>query len=35
MIEVEQISSLSDTMVEVHQVVASILLVENNADEEH
>ena len=31
----EQITSLSDTMVEGHQVDASILLVDNNVDEEH
>ncbi|KAI5443990.1 hypothetical protein KIW84_012571 [Lathyrus oleraceus] len=34
-ISVEQITSLSDTMVEGHQVDAFILLVENNMDEEH
>lgn len=34
-ISVEQFTSLSDTMVEGHQVNASILLVENNMDEEH
>ena len=31
----EQITSLSDTMVEGHQVNASILLVDNNVNEEH
>ena len=31
----EQITSLSYTMVEGHQVDASILLVDNNMDEEH
>ena len=34
-IAVEQIISLSDAMVEGHQVDAYILLVENNIDEEH
>ncbi|KAI5428695.1 hypothetical protein KIW84_033623 [Lathyrus oleraceus] len=34
-IVVEKIISLSDTMVEGHQVDAPILLVENNVDEEH
>lgn len=33
LIEVEQITSLCDTIVEGHQVDASILLVENNVDE--
>ena len=31
----EQITSLSDTTVEGYQVDASILLVDNNVDEEH
>ena len=31
----EQITSLSDTMVEGHQVNVSILLVDNNVNEEH
>ena len=35
MIEVEQITSLCDTMVEGRLVDASILLEENNADEEN
>lgn len=35
MIEDEQITSLCDTVVEGHQVDVSILLEENNADEEH
>lgn len=34
-IVIKQITRLSDTMVERHQVDASILLVENNVDKEH
>ncbi|CAK8536916.1 unnamed protein product [Lathyrus sativus] len=34
-VEVEEITNLCDTLAEGHQIDASVLLVDNNVDEEH